>query len=126
MDLCSIKETMHMGILRGKTPGMVHKEIWAHLLAYNLIRKIMAQAAVIHDKNPRQLSFKLALQVIESFRQAGILSEDHDAYFELLRAIAHKQIGNRPGRQEPRKVKRRPKSFPRLQKPRSFYHKKAA
>ncbi|OGT41673.1 MAG: hypothetical protein A3F13_03960 [Gammaproteobacteria bacterium RIFCSPHIGHO2_12_FULL_40_19] len=49
-----------MDILRGKTPEMVRKEIWAHILAYNLVRKMMAQAAVMYEKNPRQLSFKLA------------------------------------------------------------------
>ena len=120
--LKSIKETMHMDILRGKTPEMVRKEIWAHLLAYNLIRKIMAQAAVVHNKKPVNLSFKLALQVIESFRQAGIFNEKNStSYYHLLKAIAYKTIGNRPDRLEPRRVKRRPKPFPRLQKARQLY-----
>jgi hypothetical protein len=123
LDLRSIKETMHMGILRGKTPEMVHKEIWAHLLAYNLIRKVMAQAAITYDKNPRELSFKLALQMIDAFRQAGIFSEKNENnYMRLLKAICYKKIGNRPGRREPRKIKRRPKAFPRLQKSRRLYH----
>lgn len=123
IDLRAIKETMGMGILRCKTPEMVRKEIWAHLLAYNLIRKIMAQAAVKHDKTPRELSFKLAMQLIFAFRQAGILSEKSEARYEqLLRAIVSKKVGNRPGRSEPRMVKRRPKPFPRLQKARKFYH----
>jgi len=50
LSLRDIKTTMHMDILRGKSPDMVRKEIWVHLLAYNLIRKIMAQAAFIHEK----------------------------------------------------------------------------
>jgi hypothetical protein len=122
LDLRSIKETMHMGILRGKTPAMVHKEIWAHILAYNLIRKIMAQAAITHNRNPREISFKLALQMIDAFRQAGILSEKNkENYMRLLKAICYKKIGNRPGRREPRRIKRRPKAFPRMQKSRHLY-----
>ena len=121
--LKSIKETMHMDVLRGKTPDMVRKEVWAHYLAYNLVRKIMAQAAIIHGRSPKSLSFKLALQTIRSFRDTGIFSENNiDVYMQLLKAIVNKKVGNRPGRTEPRKIKRRPKSFPRLQKARSLYH----
>lgn len=116
INLRYIKETMCMDILRGKTPKMVHKEIWAHLLAYNLIRKIMAQSADRYDKRPQELSFKLALQMIFAFRQAGIFSEQNGVlYHQLLKAIACKTIGNRAGRIEPRAVKRRPKAFPKLQ-----------
>lgn len=127
VDFRAIKQTMQMDILRCKTPQMVRKEIWAHLLAYNLVRKIMAQAAYRHEKSPRSLSFKLALQVIFSFRQSEIFSaSNQDIYEILLQAVAHKKVGSRPGRSEPRKIKRRPKSFPRLQKPRDQYRKKAA
>lgn len=73
LDLRSLKQTMHMDILRGKSPKMVRKEIWAHILAYNLIRKIMAQAAYAHDRNPRELSFKGALDAVKAFRERGIL-----------------------------------------------------
>lgn len=126
LDLRSLKQTMHMDVLRGKIPAMVRKEIWVHLLAYNLIRKVMAQAAIVHNKSPRNLSFKLALQMIEAFRDAGIFCEENsDAYMRLLKAIAHKKVGNRPGRQEPRRVKRRPKAFARLQKARKLYKKVA-
>jgi hypothetical protein len=127
LDLRSIKETLQMDILRGKTPEMVRKEIWVHLLAYNMIRKTMAQAACLHNKKPRELSFKLALHVIKSFRESGIFSESNEKiYGALLKAIVQKKVGNRPGRQEPRRVKRRPKAFPRLQRARSSYHKKEA
>jgi hypothetical protein len=120
--LKSIKETMHMDIMRGKTPEMVRKEIWAHLLAYNLIRKVMLDAAILCGKKPRNLSFKLALQAIGSFRQAGIFNIKNDiAYFHLLKSIAYKAVNNRPGRLEPRRVKRRPKPFQRLQKARQLY-----
>lgn len=127
LDLRSIKDVMRMDILRGKTPSMVHKEIWAHLLAYNLVRKIMAQSAVLHNNIPREMSFKLALQMMNAFRQAGILHESgNEIYLGFLKAIAYKQVGNRPGRNEPRMIKRRPKSTPRLQKHRDLYRKKAA
>ena len=81
----------------------------------------------MHNKNPRQMSFKLAMQMMSAFRQAGILSEkNHDAYVVFLKAIAYKKTGNQLRRHEPRMVKRRPKAFPRLQKPRHFYYKEAA
>jgi len=122
LSLRDIKTTMHMDILRGKSPDMVRKEIWVHLLAYNLIRKIMAQAAFIHEKSTKELSFKLALQTIKAFQRAGILDEDnHHVYLKLLDAIVTKKVGHRNGRQEPRNVKRRPKAFPRLQHARGFY-----
>jgi len=124
LDIRTIKQTMHMGILKGKTPEMVHKEIWAHLLAYNLIRKIMAEAAYAHNKKPRELSFTLAMNLIKAFRDAGILAQNNEEhYVELLKAIARRTICYRPGRQEPRVVKRRPKAFPRMQKPRHLYHR---
>ena len=126
LDLRSIKEVMRMDILRGKTPDMVHKEIWTHILAYNLVRKIMAQSAMLHNNKPRKMSFKLALQMICSFRNAGILCEGSELYFQFLKSIAYKEVGNRPGRNEPRMIKRRPKPTPRMQKPRHLYHKKAA
>lgn len=127
LDLRSIKATLQMDILRGKSPEMVHKEIWAHLLAYNMIRKMMAQAALIHDTRPRELSFKGALNVVKSFRERGILFENNvKDYAALLNSIARKRVGNRPGRHEPRIVKRRPKAFPRMQKARHLYRKQEA
>jgi hypothetical protein len=126
ISLKSIKDTMCMDILRAKTPQMVRKEIWAHLLAYNLIRKIIAESANRYDKNPRYLSFKCALQFIDAFCRSGCLLKTNEAYEYLLKAISQKTVGNRPRRSEPRMTKRRPKAFPRLQNPRSFYHQKAA
>lgn len=126
LNLRSVKTVMRMDILRGKTPQMIRKEIWAHILAYNLVRKVMLQAAVLYQRNPRQLSFKLALQMMSAFRQAGILCEkNHEMYSEFLRAIATKKTGRqkRPG--QPRMVKRRPKAFLRMQKPRAAYQKTA-
>lgn len=127
LDLRSIKQTMHMDILRGKTPSMVRKEIWACILAYNLIRKIMAQAAMMHNKNPRELSFTHAMNLIISFRDNMILSEENALIYKiLLQKIVQIKVGNRPNRREPRVIKRRPKAFPRMKKPRHKYHYKKA
>src|SRR5215212_4770615 len=67
VDIRSIKSTMKMDILRCKTPEMVRKEIWAHLLAYNLLRTVMAVAASENDVEPRQISFKGAKQAVTAF-----------------------------------------------------------
>jgi hypothetical protein len=125
LNLRSVKETMRMDILRCRTPAMVRKEIWAHILAYNLVRKVMLQSAMIHKRNSREMSFKLALQAMSAFRQAGMLCENkQELYAIFLRVIASKKIGQQKRRGEPRVVKRRPKAFPRMQKPRAFYRKK--
>ena len=103
---------------------MVRKEIWAHILAYNLVRKVMLQSAMMYKRKPREMSFKLALQVICAFRQVGILSvNDNEMYATFLRVLASKKTGQQKRCSEPRVVKRRPKAFPRMQKPRDFYHK---
>jgi len=122
IDLRSIKTQMKMDILRCKTPEMVRKEIWAHLLAYNLVRKVMAQAAEAHQLTPRQISFAGAMQTLNEFR-THLLQASADELFDLtghiLAAIARHRVGNRPGRCEPRKVKRRPKGYSRLLVPRA-------
>ena len=105
MDIRSIKQTMKMDVLRCKTPAMVRKEFWAHLLAYNLIRGVMAEAARRHGLPPRRLSFQGARQMMEGFRVelnraasgkvAGLVAG-------LLGAIATLRVGDRPDRLEPR------------------------
>jgi IS4 transposase len=122
LDLRSIKTQMKMEILRCKSPDMVRKEIWAHLLAYNLVRKVMAQAAVAHRRTPRQISFAGAVQTLNEFRLL-VLQASGEQQSELTRrilaAIARHRVGNRPDRCEPRKVKRRPKGYSRLLIPRA-------
>ena len=101
-----------MDVLRCQSPEMVEKEIWMHLLAYNLIRGVMAKAAEAHDKRPRQLSFKGALQTMTAFQDAlrrARPSERERLMAEMLKAIAHHRVGDRFGRVEPRANKRRPK-----------------
>jgi hypothetical protein len=113
LDLRSLKSTMQMGELRGKTPEMVRKEIWAHVLAYNLIRTVMAQAAARHEIPPRSVSFKGAMQTLEAFepllvlRPARAAAGQRDLYHEVLDAIAAHRVADRPDRFEPRLKKRR-------------------
>lgn len=124
LDLRSIKSTMQMDDLRCKTPELVRKEVWAHVLAYNLIRTIMAQAAMRHNIGPRTISFKGTLQTLEAFQPVIELRGNQDPrlreqlYDHLLTCIANHRVGNRPGRFEPRKKKRRFKLYNFLKKPR--------
>jgi hypothetical protein len=121
LDLRSIKCVLQMDVLRCKTPEMVRKEIWMHLLAYNLIRGVMAQAAEVHDKPPRLLSFKGALQTMTAFQDAlrhATPSDREHLVQEMLRAIARHRVGDRFGRVEPRANKRRPKPQRFLMEPR--------
>jgi len=124
LDLRSIKTTMQMDMLRCKTPELVRKEAWTHLLAYNLIRTVMAQAAEKHGVLPRTLSFKGAMQTLEAFQPlieyAGRCSRRRreQLYQELLDAISVHRVANRPDRFEPRKKKRRRMPYDLLMKPR--------
>lgn len=127
LDLRSIKRALGLHHLRCKTPDMVHKEIWTYLLAYNLIRTRMAQAAAVHDKLPRKLSFTAAKNYIHSFAPyLNVASEvDHlHLEMELLRAIAHCRVGDRPGRKEPRAVKKREQKYSYLTRPRAQARKR--
>ena len=124
LDLRSIKSTMQMDDLRCKTPELVRKEIWTHVLAYNLIRTIIAQAASKHDVKPRSISFKGAIQSLEAFQPVLAMRARHDLKFrqelydKLLDCIAAHRVANRPNRFEPRKRKRRFKLYNFLRKSR--------
>lgn len=121
VDLRPIKTHMGMDVLTCKTPEMVRKEIWAHRLAYNLAREVMAQAAREHGKVPRQLSFLGAMQTLEAFRSPLLAATEADLpglIRRILAAIATHRVGNRPDRWEPRKVKRRPKPYRLMTRPR--------
>ncbi len=123
LDLRSLKQTMQMDILRCKTPELVRKEIWTHILAYNLIRTVMAQAASRHGFEPRSISFKGAIQTLEAFQlMIAILGQRltgrYRLYEQLLDAVATHRVANRPDRFEPRHKKRRPNHYARMMKPR--------
>ena len=120
LDLRAIKTTLGMETLRGKTPAMAEKEIWVYLLAYNLIRLMMAQAALLADCLPRQLSFKHTLQLWIAWGHCRNGVTDADSIGGLFVLIAQQRVGDRPGRIEPRAVKRRPKPYPLLTQPRAL------
>jgi hypothetical protein len=120
LDLRNIKTTLGMEMLSCKTPDMALKELWVYLLGYNLIRLLMAQAALLADQIPRQLSFKHSLQLWVAWQQRSGDTHDAAALRGLLVLIAQPRVGMRPGRVEPRAVKRRPKPFALLSKPRAI------
>lgn len=126
LHLGSIKTIMGMDRLSCKTPEMVRKEIGVHLLAYNIIRIIMAEASTSHGVRPMQISFKGAVQFVNSFMPAlNILDKETrmEMYKYMLWSISNGRVGNRPGRKEPRAIKQRPKQFPLLKKHRNEYRK---
>lgn len=129
VNLRHLKTTLQMERLTAKTPDMVRKEFWAHLLAYNLIRTLLEQAAPRANYQRLRLSFQTTRQGL-----MAILSElgsrcqqtRNRVYRDLLTEIAKALLPHRPNRQEPRVVKRRPKPFPRMKQPRSVLKAKLA
>jgi hypothetical protein len=122
VDLRALKVSLQMDVLRGQTPGMVRKEVWAHLLGYNLLRGVMAEAAREAGVLPWSLSFKGAMQAVNAF--AAVLWTAGPGQLEelgrrLRGAIATHRVGDRPNRHEPRRRKRRPKPYPLLHETRS-------
>jgi len=121
LDIRAIKIGMGMDVLRCKTPQMVRKETWTCLLAYNLIRQTMLQSAYVSGLQPRQLSFTAALQSIAASWLVMAVREDRVAESLIQATLASLPghiVGNRPGRVEPRAIKRRPKPHDLLTQPR--------
>ena len=121
LDLLQIKQTLHLDHVRCKSPDMVRRELWVTLLAYNLIRKVIAAAAVMYGQQPRHLGFTRACQTIlaawmllstDACRDVAALHQTIFAH------IAANRVANRPGRIEPRALKRRPKPYPLMTHPR--------
>jgi hypothetical protein len=124
LDIRSIKSNLNLGHVRCKSPDMVHRELWTTILGYNLIRTTAAGAALLHHKHPRQISFTSTCQyVLASWMQLSthIIDElRREAYLlVMLEQIAGCEVADRPGRLEPRVVKRRPKPYKLMQKPRN-------
>ncbi len=122
LDLRSLKSVMGMDILSCKTPDMIKKEIWTYILSYNLIRQLICQAAAMHKLEPRSISFSGAIQVFNAFLPMFDVERPEFSqrmYIAMIDMIAQMKIPHRPGRSEPKAVKRRPKAYPRLTKPRS-------
>lgn len=119
LDLRNIKTTLGMEHLSCTRPEMAIKELCVYLLAYNLIRLIMAQSALLADCLPRQLSFKHTVQIWLAWCSLGVGAPDDEHTPVLLCMIGQRRVGNRPGRLEPRMLKRRPKPFKLLSVERS-------
>lgn len=120
LDLRNIKTTLGMEALRCMTPQMNIKEMWVYFLSYNLIRLLMCEAATQADIFPREISFKHTLQVwfAWSHYSWGAAGDKQTSLLFVL--IAEQRVGNRLGRVEPRAVKKRPKPYSRLMKPREL------
>jgi putative transposase len=121
LDIRAIKQTLHLDHVRCKTPEMVRRELWVTLLAYNLIRKVIATSAAVHKKQPRQLGFTLACQSLLSswvLLATGSCRDSRAMYTMLLARIAANEVADRPGRIEPRVLKRRRHRYPLMQRPR--------
>jgi Transposase DDE domain len=120
LHLRSLKSVMQMEMLRTKGPAMVRKEVGMHLLAYNLIRGLMAEAARVGEVPPRQLSFTGALHTTRAFEESHLYNPAQIVADlpRLVELISQKRVGDRPDRYEPRAVKRRPKPHPLLRMPR--------
>jgi hypothetical protein len=128
VDLRALKQTLAMDVLRCQSPEMMRKEVWAHLLAYNLVRGLMAQAAREAKVLPLRLSFKGAVQAVNAFAavwQAAKPGERTEVGARLRAAVAEHRVGDRPNRSEPRARKRRPKEYPLLKHPREKARKLA-
>lgn len=119
LDIRQIKQTLNLDHLRCKTPAMVRAEFWTTLLAYNLIRRIICTAAIQHGKMPRRISFTRTCATI--LAAWSTLSQGHyhpQALKILLERIASLEVPDRPGRLEPRVLKRRRHRYPLMRSPR--------
>ena len=122
LDLRNLKTTTGMDVLSCQTPQMNEKQLWVHLLAYNVIRLLMAQAACNAGIDPRELSFKHTVQLWTEWVSRGLSAATDGG--RLFTLIAQCRVGNRAGRIEPRMRKRRPKPYPWLKVPRAQARRK--
>lgn len=129
VNLKHLKTTLKMEMIAAKTPEMVQKDIYMHLLAYNLLRTLMWQSAQTTQVSPLRLSLQQSRQQFNHFRPQFAMATDpqrRQFYITLLQVISTLLVPLRPNRVEPRVVKRRPKPFPRMQQPRSVLKAKLA
>jgi len=127
LNLAALKTVLKMEHIRAKTPEMVRKEIWATILAYNLIRKLIGEAAYQYGLLAREISFKGAVQNLNAFRPLWLnpaVSNHSELIQILLLLISKRRVANRPGRVEPRAIKKRVRPFPRLHLPRAVAQEK--
>lgn len=125
LNLRSLKIVLQMDQLRCKTPHRVRNEFYMHLIGYNLIRRVMAAAAFACGDEPWTVSFKGTLQTLNNLLPLlATRMSTEDWCTALLTAVATHVVGHRPDRYEPRVVKRRPKQYKLLRKPRGEYKKR--
>lgn len=129
LDIRSIKQTLNLAHVRCKSPEMVRKELWMSILAYNLVRTTAAAAAVLHDKQPRQISFtgtcQYVLSVWQIFSCVQLPARQLDDNCRLLlQHISACEVADRPGRIEPRVLKRRRHGYKLMQQPRAILRAK--
>lgn len=126
MCLDDLKTTLKMETLRGRSPEMVQKELYLRLLAHNFIRCTIAQAATEHEVSLERLSFKGSLDALRQFTQAMAQARSkrkrRELWAQLLQTLAADLVPERPGRREPRAVKRKKNKYPRLDAPRHKFH----
>jgi hypothetical protein len=125
MCLDDLKTTLQLELLRSRSPQMLHKEIYTHLIAHNLVRCIMAQAALGHAVPLERVSFKGTLDALRQFSQAMSRARSRkkgaQLWALLLETLARDLVPERPGRREPRAVKRVKNKYPRLRRPRHLF-----
>jgi len=129
LNFRSLKIVLDMDVLRGRSVDVVLKEIVMHLVAYNLIRLLMWHAARAHDRDLHRLSFAGTLQRLHTALPLLLLQGDRPAirlrlFDALLDWIANDVLPDRPNRYEPRRKKRRPKQYSRLNRPRDWFKKR--
>ena len=124
LNLDDLKTSLQMDVLSCLSPAMIQRELQLHLIAFNLVRALMLEASVSCHAPLYRLSFKGTLDRMEEFSQsmARVPRSHHQKrlvlYQEMLAAIAEDLVPLRPGRREPRCLKRRPKAYPFMTKPR--------
>jgi putative transposase len=124
LDIRAIKQSLHLDHVRCKSPEMVRNELWTTLLGYNLVRTTAAAAALLHGRQPRQISFTGACQhLLNSWMvlSANVVTPEAALRLcqTLLERISRVIVANRPGRIEPRVLKRRRHRYPLMKKPRA-------
>jgi hypothetical protein len=124
LELClrDLKTTMGMEQLRCKSPDMAEKELLAYLIAHNLIRCVIAQAVALHQVDLERVSFKGSVDALRQYSDAIAQARNRkmrrQLWEDLLLNLARDLVPYRPNRTEPHAVKRRPKPYPLLNKPR--------
>ena len=128
LDIRSLKTHMQMEHLRCKAPETVRKEIYTHMIAYNLIRDLIVRTSLLFDTSPKRLSHKGAIQALNAFAEK-LQPESRrlrELELALYRSIFEHPIGDRKPRVHPREIKRRPKPYKTMTKPRHASRKRAA